>query len=397
MKICMAGIDYTTAGIELRERFAFTPERARQAMAEASGWDGISGNVLLSTCNRTEWYLCCEDGVQTSPVQALCQLAGMDVNQSESLFYSKEDADAAHYLMEVASGLKSLILGEDQIVSQVRTATELAREAKAAGPALETLFRLAVTAGKEVKTKVQLRAVPGSAATSAVELLERQLHSLQGRKALVIGNGEMGRLAASLLVEKGCNVTVTLRTYRHGETVVPRGCRAVPYDDRLYELEKSQIVVSATTSPHFTLTADMLAQARTKPEYIVDLAVPRDIDPAIADMDGVRYYNIDSFSENGLETISHSSLLQIRGIIDKQMEQFENYLNMKACFPLIGDIKKLAFDRISDSLAARAENGEDEVAFAVNKTVDMLLFSIKDKLTPDALSAIREKVRGLRS
>lgn len=395
MKLCMAGIDYTTAGLEQREPFAFTAKQAAKAMTEASRWAGVSGNVLLSTCNRTEWYCSCENSVGTSPKQALCRLAGTDDHPS-GIFYIKEGEDAVKHLMEVASGVRSRILGEDQILTQVRTAAELARQAQASDAVLETLFRLAVTAGKEVKAKVHFRTVPASAAKSAVDLLESRLHTLQGRRALVIGNGEMGRIAASLLVEKGCDVTVTLRTYRHGETIVPPGCQAIPYDSRQAETERSQIVVSATTSPHFTLTSDMFAHARNRPEYIVDLAVPRDVDPAVAEMEGIQYYNIDTLSACGPEQVNQDALSQSRKIIDKQTAQFEEYLNMRACFPLIEQIRKYALARVSGSLAAQANGGENKVDFAVNKTIDMLLFSIKDKLNPDMLSTIREKLRGVK-
>lgn len=159
------------------------------------------------------------------------------------------------HLMEVASGLRSRIWGEDQIISQVKDAIALAREAGCTDGVLETLFRSAISAGKEVKTEVRLTAVPTSAASMAVELLAAKLGDLAGKKALVIGNGEMGRLSASLLQQAGCEVWVTLRTYRHGETIVPPGCGVVPYEERFHHMEGCDFLISATTSPHYTVTA----------------------------------------------------------------------------------------------------------------------------------------------
>lgn len=394
----MAGIDHTTAEIALRERFAFTAQKAAAAMAACRESGETEGNVLLSTCNRTEWYFSCKDGAEPDPAALFCRFAGALLPGDAASLTVREGEAAARHLMEVAAGLHSRILGEDQVVSQVRAAAELAREARASDAALETLFRLAVTAGKQVKTEVRLRAVPASAARSAAELLEKRFGDLRGVPALVIGNGEMGRLAASLLREKGCRVTITLRTYRHGESVVPEGCRAVPYDERLRAIENARVVLSATTSPHYTVTAEMLKSASRLPECIVDLALPRDVEPAVAGL-GIRCEDIDSVAGEELRTADEGALEKCRALVGRQMERFGSYLNMQACLPVIGEIKKLALCKITDSLASQPPEGQGRrapVAFTVDKTVDMLLFSMKETLTPEALALVRERVRGVR-
>ena len=250
MNIAMAGLDYALAPIELRERLSFTKSQAGELAAHIRETRaGVLGCVLISTCNRTEIYLSCGEGEAPDPAALLCAAAGQEHAPFSHAFVTRRGEDAARHLCEVAAGLKSQIWGEDQIVSQVKTAIAAAREFGGADSVLETLFRTAVSAAKEVKTNVRLTGVSHSAAQRAVEVLERELGGLEGRTALVIGNGEMGRLAAGLLRDAGCAVTVTLRTYHHGETVVPRGCAVAPYEERYAAMERAQVLVSATTSP----------------------------------------------------------------------------------------------------------------------------------------------------
>ena len=225
----MTGLDWHKAPIDLREQLSFTRNQVLELDRRLSRREGVEGCVLLSTCNRTELYLSCGEGPMPDPGRLLCAEAGVEYSPFAAAFVTRTGEEAARHLMEVAGGLRSQIWGEDQIVTQVKGAVQTAREAGTADGVLETLFRNAAAAGKEIKTKVRFIGVPRSAARSAVDRLEAHLGGLKGRKALVIGNGEMGRLSASLLYEAGCAVTVTLRSYHHGETVVPAGCAVTPY------------------------------------------------------------------------------------------------------------------------------------------------------------------------
>ncbi len=165
----------------------------------------------------------------------LAKAADVDAEDYRAVSVHRSGDAAVHHLMAVAAGMESQIFGDDQIVSQVRGAAALAREAGTMDAVLDTLFRRAVTAGKRVRTETRLTGVPASAAAAGVRRAETFFGTLREKKAVVIGNGEMGRLAAAALHARGAAVTVTLRTYRHGETVVPSGCAAWPYDQR-YEL-----------------------------------------------------------------------------------------------------------------------------------------------------------------
>ena len=315
MSIVMSGLDCHRASIDLRERLAFSRQQVQELLVWLRQQPGVDGCVLLSTCNRTELYL---SGVAQTPWRLLCQGAGVAEEELEPYFTTRAGSDAARHLMEVACGLHSQILGENQIITQVRTAMELAQEQKTADPALAALFRRAVTAGKRARTEVSVtRGVP-SMGTRCRDILRQELGTLEKKRILVIGNGQMGRLAAELLHEAGASVQVTLRTYRHGETVVPAGCGTVPYEDRFAAMEGVDALVSATASPHYTLTLEQLQSVQRPPAVAVDLAVPRDIDPACAGM--LRCYDTDALGAAGPG--SPEELEAMQAIAGEELEKF---------------------------------------------------------------------------
>ena len=294
MSIVMSGLDCHRASIALRERLAFSRQQLRALLGWLRRQPGVEGCVLLSTCNRTELYL---SGDAETPWRLLCRGAGVPEEALQEYFTTRTGTDAARHLMEVACGLHSQILGEDQIITQVRTAMELAQEEKTTDPVLAALLRRAVTAGKRARTEVSVTRGAPSMGTRCRDILRQELGTLEGKKILVIGNGQMGRLAAELLHDAGAGVQVTLRTYRHGQTVVPAGCATVPYEDRFRAMEGMDALVSATASPHYTVTLEQLQNVQCPPSVAVDLAVPRDIDPACAEM--LRCYDTDALGTGG--------------------------------------------------------------------------------------------------
>ena len=338
MNLVMSGLDCHRASLDLREKLAFSKQELLGMLDWLRQQPGVEGCVLLSTCNRTELYL---SGETETPWRLLCRGAQVPEDELEPYFTTRTGADAARHLIEVACGLHSQILGEDQIITQVRTAMELALEAKTTDPALAALFRRAVTAGKRARTEVHVaRGVP-SMGTRCREILLRELGTLDGKKILVIGNGQMGRLAAELLQQAGAQVQVTLRTYRHGETVVPAGCGTVAYDERFAALEGMDALVSATASPHYTLTRAQLDAVKQPPRVAVDLAVPRDIDPACADL--MRCFDTDSLGAGGPG--SPEELAAMEAIAREELDKFtqwqrrQNSQNGAPRFPLFLDLR----------------------------------------------------------
>ena len=385
----MSGLEHSQVPISLRERLSFTKQQTGEMVRKLHSFPQVSGCVLISTCNRTELYLSCTEEVV--PGKLLCQAAGAEYPLYQDAFVTLSEKDAVQHLMEVAAGIRSRIFGEDQIISQVKDSIAIAREAGAADSVLETLFRSAVSAGKEVRTKVRLTSVPTSAASMAVDLLREKLGNLTGKKALVIGNGEMGRLAASLLRQEGCQVSVTLRTYRHGETIVPPGCGVVPYDQRFLHMEGCDLLLSATTSPHYTVTVEPLSKLPSLPAVLVDLAIPRDIQPEVGQLPGVSLYNIDdlgNFSE------SRTIPAEVTEILNAQMENFYRWLNYKDCMTSVDSLKQAIVDRLLTAQEFGEDLTESEIIqLSVNKTVDLLVTGLAERITSENLTKCESKIR----
>lgn len=338
MSLLMSGLDCHKAGVALREKLAFSRQQALEILERLSAQPGVAGCVLLSTCNRSEIYL--SGDMEASPWRLLCRAAGAPEELLEPYFTTRVGEEAADHLMQVACGLHSQILGEDQIITQVRIALELAQQQGAADPVLAALFRRAVTAGKRARTEVHLRRGVPSMGTRCRDILEKELGGLEGKRILVIGNGQMGRLAAEILRDAGAEVAITLRTYRHGETIVPRGCGTVPYEDRLTALARVDALVSATTSPHYTVTARQLEGLKKLPRVAMDLAVPRDIDPDCAKK--LRLYDTDDLGTGGPVTPEELSAMQ--AIAREELHRFLQWQKRQSAaggklrFPLFVDL-----------------------------------------------------------
>lgn len=390
MKLCMAGID-ASAPFEEREKLSLVRGQVQAMLPRIAEQTGCAA-VLLATCSRTELYLHAEgERALPDPVEALCRAAGV---AASAFVTRREGADAVRHLMHVAAGMQSQIFGDDQIVSQVKDAVALAREAKTTDAVLDTLFRRAVTAGKRVRTETRLTGVPASAAEVGVRRAERFFGSLAGRRAVVIGNGEMGRLAARALVRAGSEVTVTLRTYRHGETLVPQGCGTVPYDRRLDAIEGADLVVSATTSPHFTLTAAQMQTLLCPPRLLLDLAMPRDIESTAAGAQ-TALFNLDDLGDLG--DADDTSRETAECILNEETREFFAWLNYRAALPLIAKIKSAAIERVRhmrdyDALAAEGD-AETLAELAVSRAVELVLGGMKEKVNVQSMKDCLEHIR----
>lgn len=381
----MVGIDHDVAAIAYRERFAFTRAAAAQALQKAVQAQGVSGCVLLSTCNRTELWV----SGSADPYALLCSLRGLAPDEYRSLSVQRAGREAVTHLLETACGMRSRLFGEDQIISQVGQALELARNSGAADSVLEMLFRTAVTAAKQVKTQVRLAGRGASAASSAVALLRRELGELRGLPCLVIGNGEMGRLTAAGLVAAGCRVTMTLRQYRHGAVSLPPGCSAVPYEQRMECMEGCRAVISATASPHYTVHGEEYRALSPARRVLVDLAVPRDIDPAIARLPGAALYDIDQL-ECRADERQAAAVGQAQAILAPYLEEFTNWYYFREFVPAIRRITQLAASDLEERLMKplrragleqeRQDALQQAIQRAAEKSVGRLLFGLREHL-----------------
>ncbi len=321
MYLAMAGVDYKHADISDREKLCFTQNELKNKLHYIKENCNYSA-IIVSTCNRTEVYFSGDEELTYDDIayEFSC-LTGMKQSEFHKTAYVHMHSELVKYLFELACGLHSLILGEDQIITQLNDAAKLARENKAANAVLNTLFQHAVTCAKLAKTRVNISFVSPSIVSEAILILKQKKPCLNGVKALVIGNGEMGQLAGKLLIDEGCEVQMTLRQYKYTIATVPEHCKSVPYEDREDYLSWADVVFSATKSPHYTLTCDMFENKEKLPKYIFDMALPRDIEPKILQSYNVEYFDVDAIGKDH-GAYNKNEISQIEQIINAKVQKY---------------------------------------------------------------------------
>lgn len=311
MNIRMAGIDYSIAHLDFRQIFSFGKQQQKEIYAFLKSQPEILGSVLIATCNRTELYLSCAENSSLHPFEVLCKACGRDFSEWQDKCKLRLDEEVFIHLNRLSCGAASQIWGEDQIITQVKDAIAAAREEQAADSILEVLFRNTIASGKAIKTNLTFTRTEQSAATKILDVLKAQ-PSRPGH-ILIIGNGEMAQLTARSLLTQDFAVTMTLRQYKYGLVPIPEGAAVIPYHQRYEEMAKCDVLVSATSSPHCTVEKELFAALPQRPSLLFDLAVPRDIDPAIADLPGIRYYDID--------LLGHAPFIKKRNALLAQIDE----------------------------------------------------------------------------
>ena len=388
MGISMIGIDYNKAPVDIRALFSFTRKGAAEAMIRLKKEEKVAGCIILSTCNRTELWISGNLSEEEFYI-FLCKEKGLDPDQYARYFTWRSGEDAVKHLFLLTSGLKSQILAEDQIITQVKEALTMARDEYCTDGVLEVLFRMAVTAAKKVKTEVVFSRANASVIHQAIAALEREGIRMEGKKCMVIGNGEMGKTAALALKEEGADVTVTVRQYRSGIVEIPEGCQRIHYGDRMTLLPSCDLVVSATASPNYTLTEELFQRISLEKDLLlIDLAVPRDIEPSLAKRKHIRLYDIDSFKADRSDDRFRASFAAAESILKEQMEEFDTWYSGRALIPRVQDLQsEVAEDlclRLSKTIRKLPIEDCDRQALvqaidsAAVKVAGKLLYGIRD-------------------
>lgn len=377
MRLVLAGLSHRRAPVEVRERVALSPDAAGRLSAELAR-DGAEA-VCLSTCNRTEVYL-----VHAEPERAEALAAEPFADEeAASALYRLHDEAAALHLFRVAAGLDSMVPGEGEILGQVRSAYE----AGAPGPVLDRLFRQALYAGKKVRAETAIAESPASISAAAAALASQVFGDLAGRKILLVGAGKVSELAARNLLSRGADIAfVANRTLdRAAELAAELAAEPLPLECVATELESADVLVASTSAPGTVVRRDDVASAlparRGRPLLLIDLAVPRDLDPAIQELDGCFLYDIDD-----LEAVVADSLAGRRreaeraeAIVAAEAQRFREWQASLEIVPAIASLHARA-EQIRIAELAKLEGRLGRLTDAERRAVESLTAQIVGKL-----------------
>ena len=384
MGISLIGISHHNTPLAVRELFAFPAEKQQELMKEMIARDIAEECVIISTCNRTEVYIytACPGGNFTELQDLVLEFAGaQDVENIGDYIRFYNGSKAVRHLFHVASGLESMVMGEDQILGQVKRAHDQARETGTCGVYLNTLFRYAVTAAKKVKTETDLSRTSVSTATMAIKAAEQGLGTLYGKKVMIIGaSGKIGStVLKNLQCIDGAEVYITSRNmgqagedHHHKITY-----RVMEYEKRYELVNEMDAIISATSSPHYTLTYSKMAEklVTEKPRVLVDLAVPIDIEAKVEKLPGIMRYDIDDFQElarTNNEKKQHE-VVAADQILDEVQMDFERWMVFQLALPDMASFKEW--------LEQEAEKK------GLDKAIDKMFYRLRDHSTPAELYA----------
>jgi glutamyl-tRNA reductase len=438
MRLVLTGISHKTAPVELRERLAVTggagvpgeptgrPSDRLPAILDAlrrlAPAVAVEECALIATCNRTEAYavlgsacpgsghprgaplqepgeqMQAEVGWQERMLAFFAEYGGLPAPRLQPHLYCFEGATAARHLFRVACGLDSMILGEAQIQAQVKEALLRSQEAGTAGKVIDALFRAALSTGKRAREETEITRGAVSVSLAAVELARQIFGRLHGHTALVLGAGETGEQTARLLIDAGIDsrVLVCNRTLERAQSVAGQfGGEAFAFEELPSALSRADIVISSTGAPHAILRRETVRQAmrrrRGRPIFLIDIAVPRDVEPAVAELDDVFLYNIDDLNavvDKNL-AVRQSEVERVETIIEEELARFQTWLRGLAVAPTIGDLQRKA-EAIAHAELARLGGKLSHLNARDRDVVATLVRGVLNKVLRDPILHLRE-------
>jgi glutamyl-tRNA reductase len=358
-ELLVIGVSHKTAPVEVRERLALPEARAVEFIRDLRGSAQVQEAVALSTCNRTELYLVVGDPVEaeSTALSMFARQAGIRPTELAPSIYAFRNCDAARHLYRVTSGLESMIVGEAEVQGQVKRAYEAARTKESVGPLTNRLFTAALQTGKRVRSETAIGERQLSVPAVAVALAKEELGPLAGRSVVIVGTGETSELTARALTDSGVNtVFVASRRRDRAISLAKRyGGESVSFDDLPLALEKADIVVAATASPHLLLEAPELAEVMGRRNgrelLLIDLAVPRDIDSACQEIEGISLHDIDDLeaviARN--RTVRQAEARRAEGIVEEEIQSFAGWLGSLEVLPTVSALRARA-DEIAEQV-----------------------------------------------
>ena len=390
--LLLVGWDFHQTPIDLRERLAFSPEKVREALSLMRKEGLLSEGVIISTCNRSEIYgITGAALVGKDPIEAVTEFVanyhGIPRTEVNGFGYHFSGTEAARHLLRVTSGMESLVLGEHQIIGQVREAFRLASSAGATHSVLHRLFQKALETGKRVRSETGLSSKPTSIPGVAMELSEKIYENLAPRKFLILGAGETSSIFFDLLLSRGAtNIEVSNRTFTRAEELCRRGGKAIPWEDLDSRLAHADIVVSATSSDtpviSFEAAKAAVAQRRGEPLFFLDLGIPRNVDPRVADLNNAFLYAVDDLQEIAERNRQEreKELGPALEILEEELEEFLSWFGSLAVVPTVASlrqkfesIREADFDRQLEKMTHIAKEDREKIRLMAQAMVKSLL------------------------
>jgi glutamyl-tRNA reductase len=393
------GVSHKTAPVEVRERLA-VPEAGRSDfMRELRGAADVHEAVAINTCNRTELYLVVGDPVEaeSTVLAMLARQAGIRPTELATAIYSHRNCDAARHLYRVVSGLDSMILGEAEIQGQVKRSYELALAMESAGPLTNRLFKAALQTGKRIRTDTAIGERQLTLPGVAVALAREQLGTLDGRQVVIIGTGETSELAARALADSGAHAAFVATRRRDRALSLARRYHgsSVSFDELPEALHAADMVVAATASPHLLLEVNELATVMAgrdgRPLLLIDLAVPRDIDAACADLHGVSLHDIDDLQAvaGRNRKVRQAEARKAEGIIEEELQRFAVWLGSLEVLPTLAALRAHG-TKIAQSVVSENDAKWESASPRDRERIDALARAVVNRLLHEPTVRMKE-------
>ena len=352
VNLILVGVNHKTTPVEIREKLAFTKGKIEESVNHLFNFPDIIEHTILSTCNRVEIYARAnsQDSAIKSIKQFICDFHQLSLVELEDHFYSYSNKEAVEHLFRVSSSLDSMILGEAQILGQVKEAYSLARDLRSTGLVLNQLFEKAFSIAKKVREETGIAERSVSISSAAVELAQKIFDDLENHTVMLVGTGEMAELAAKHLISYGVKtIYVTSRTYERAANLARAlNGSALDFEAFKNELHRADIVITSTSAPNFIIKKEIVEKAiherKNKPIFFIDIAVPRDIEPDVNDLENVYLYDIDDLqvvvSANIKEREKEAK--NAMNFISQEVTKFNNWVGALDAVPTIVEIRKKA-------------------------------------------------------
>ena len=400
LKIINIGMNHETAPVELRECLAADPDNAKKALASMRDLRCINEGLFLSTCNRVEALFTteAEEESKKSIISLMSRLGNFPEEKFSPSLYTFEDRDAVSHVFRVASSLDSMVVGEPQILGQIKEAYGHATTQKTSGVILNRLMHKAFHVAKRVRTETEICEAAVSISYAAVELAKKIFHVLDGKEVLLIGAGEMAELAAKHLMTHGVSkVVVANRTFDRAVQVAELfNATPVSFDEIDAQLLDVDIVVTSTTAPEYIITHDRvkksLKKRRNRPLFFIDIAVPRDVEPKVNNLDNVYVYDIDDLK--GVIELNRAQrqqeAIKAERIVQEEVVKFEKWLKTLEVVPTIVSLREKA-EFIVQAELKKSSSALGELTPPQKEAIEFLTRSIAEKVINDPIVFLKRK------